>query len=257
MSEFNLQAFRQAMQQLDTQPQQHRPEVTAAPSPEQQVQLESLLNTVAWQEGFIAGLQAHRSRPPQVMAPNMYPVYQEVAKRNRHTGAAVLAVGAILLGGVYLLREDIKEYLNQQTATQLTEQGAGGAPVYKRLNAGEQPEPLLSSGTDPLIEQQNTGQFISGTTNVSWRVLVADEASDVYSIELAIVSPAGGYEPDANFAERIATGDITNQELALFLVKNNIIPSTSRTSGVFVELVGRTEAKDGQRVILQQLQLLP
>jgi hypothetical protein len=233
-------------------------ELTQPERPEQALPVHVSVNTPPTHEahdmflGFMAGIAQSRHTPGN----RRYMHAGE--KRGIRSAFVVCGVAGIAAAGAYFLPDIYETYTNKQQAIELQETSTGGGPIVPKRIAGEGSSPEVVqqiTGTAPVIQQTESNAFTYGNTMLSWQVVTMVPQTNSYQIELSVVAASGGVEPDARLAERFASGDITDQELALFLVQNNIVvPAIG--SGAFVEIVGKTIADGGDPTLLKTLELL-
>lgn len=202
---------------------------------------------------LIAGMQAGASFAP-VPTPLMHSGERHSSKIGG--AAAILLAGAIgagvVLAGQHYMSDTAKE-TNKEVQT-TAEDSLPNRVYYSAVNntIGSNTAADLV-GTAAMIEKLQDGTYVADGTPVSWNVLTVSPDGTRYSIELAIPSPVGGFQPDNSLKERFKDSDISDEELARFLLANNIV--IAKQAGLYIEIVGATTTNDGEHFVLKTLEL--
>lgn len=202
---------------------------------------------------LIAGMQAGAS-----IAPVPRPLIHSGERHSSKIGgaAAILLAGAIgagvVLAGQHYM-SDTSKVANKDGQTE-AEDSLPNRVYYSAVNnnIGSNTAADLA-GTAAMIEKLQNGTYVADGTPISWNVLTVSPDGTRYSIELAIPSLVGGFQPDNSLKERFKDSDISDEELARFLLANNIV--IAKQAGLYIEIVGATTTNDGEHFVLKTLEL--
>lgn len=172
-------------------------------------------------------------------------------------GAAAILLAGVIGAGVVLAGQHYMNNESKVTADEIQTAGGGGMPsrvYYSAVNNNIESNTVADqAGTAAMVEKLQDGTFVADGTPISWNVLTVSPDGTRYSIELAIPSPVGGFQPDDSLKERFNEKDISNEELARFLLANNIV--VAKQAGLYIEIVGATTTNDGEHFVLKTLEL--
>jgi len=178
-------------------------------------------------------------------------------RSTKFSGAAAILLAGAIGAGVVLAGQQYLSDDSKVTAEEVQATGGGGMPsrvYYSAVNSNiEQNTVAHQSGTAAMVERLEDGTFVADGTPVSWNVLTVSPDGTRYSVELAIPSPVGGFQPDKSLQERLHDADISDEELARFLLANTIV--VAKQAGLYVEIVGATTTNDGERLVLKTIEL--